>query len=200
MLPLAQQPWYSGGGPSRELIVYPKDWSGDNRFFLYHGTLRGGTRLYLLPVTGEPKPQPVVDIAGLADGFRFSPDNQWVAYASNDTGKYEVYIAPLAAPAERRQISIGGGVQPTWRKDGKEVFYLTQEGKLMSVDVTLGSPMRAGVPKPLFQSNATAFYSQEVYSPTADGNRFLFVEPETREAGGIHIVLHWDAGLRPPPR
>ena len=76
-------------------------------------------------------------------------------------------------------------------------YYLTAEGKLMAVDLTLGSPLHVGAPKPLFQSNALSTgYTGEMYSPTADGKRFLFVEPETRDAGDINIVVNWDAALR----
>jgi len=176
--------------------MWAKDWSPDNRYLMFHKALSGQTMVYLLPTTGDPKPRLLVATPGIADGFRFSPDSQWIAWASNDSGKFEVYVASLSAPANRRQVSIGGGAQPAWRNDGKELFYLTQEGKLMAVELKPGSPLQADAPKPLFQSNATGSYVGEVYAPSAGGRRFLFAEPENRDAGNINVVVNWDAGLR----
>jgi Tol biopolymer transport system component len=186
--------------------MWIQDWSHDNRFLMYHQVDGAGasveTTTFLLPVGGEGKPQTLVKIPGAADGFRFSPDSQWIAYATNDSRQFEVYIATLSAPAERRQVSVGGGVQPVWRKDGKEIFYLTPERKLMAVEVNLGAPPRFGTPKPLFQTNITrdrGAFTGQAYSVTDDGKRLLVldnVNDPVRGPGEISIVLNWDADLR----
>jgi Tol biopolymer transport system component/predicted Ser/Thr protein kinase len=176
--------------------MYLGDWSRDGRFLVYHNVVGGGTTVYLLPLFGERKPQMLLKARFLLDQFHFSPDGRSIAYNSNESGRQEVYIASLPSWSEKRQVSIGGGVQPLWRNDGRELFYLTLEGKLMTVDVKPGSTIETGIPKPLFQTSVTADHQHDLYSVTGDGKRFLMIEPTKKATGEVNVVLNWDAGLR----
>src|SRR5215467_8363462 len=82
---------------------------------------------------------------------QFSPDGKWVAYASNETGKWEIYVTSFPEARGKWQVSKGGGEQPRWRGDGKELFYLSSDSKMMAVPVTTGATFDAGAPVALFQ-------------------------------------------------
>src|SRR5205807_8742277 len=83
---------------------------------------------------------------------QFSPDGKWVAYASNETGKWEIYVTSFPEPRGKWQVSVGGGEQPRWRGDGRELFYLSSDSKMMAVPVTTGANFDASTPVALFQA------------------------------------------------
>ena len=93
--------------------------------------------------------------------------------ASNESGRYEVYVQPFPPSGGKWQISAAGGVQPQWRRDGKELFYVALDGTLMAADVKPASTFEPGVPQPLFKMNTQVLFARNSYSPTADGRRFL---------------------------
>ncbi len=131
---------------------------------------------------------------------RFSPNTRWVAYASDESGRFEVYVRPFPAASGLTQISIAGGMQPEWRRDGKELFYISADGKLTAVPVTTDGPtFSAGAPHALFDVEVPepiAPYPTD-YAVTADGQRFLVntvVDQPTRPA--LTVILNWTAGLK----
>ena len=107
---------------------------------------------------------------------RFSPDGRWIAYASDESGRFEVYVRRFPTGGAQSPISVGGGTQPEWRRDGKELFYISADGKLMVVDIgSSGSTLTAGVPRSLFDveiPESSAPYAND-YAVTADGQHFL---------------------------
>jgi hypothetical protein len=105
-------------------------------------------------------------------------------------------VAAFPAFNEKRQVSISGGCQPLWRKDGKELFYRTLEGKLMVVEVKGGATLHTGAPMFLFQTPARVNPVQSEYCVTGDGKRFLFREPVGESATPITVVVNWAAGLK----
>jgi Tol biopolymer transport system component len=182
------------------LDVWPTDWSSDGRFIaLQRLDLRTKWDLLILPLEGDHKPTPFVQTEFNESEATFSPDGDWIAYTSDESGKPEVYIQPVVATlsghAAKRSISEGGGAWPKWRRDGKELFYLALDGKLMSVDLRAGtgSSFDIGTPRVLFQASSTDL----IYSVTRDGQRFLFnvptKEPASRPAT---LVVNWAAGLK----
>ncbi len=182
------------------VATYPTDVSRDGRFLLCMQSTSRGYNLGVMPLSGERKLSPFVD--GLSNEVqgRFSPNNRWVAYASDESGKFEVYVRPF--PAENTQsttISIAGGMQPEWRGDGKELFYISADGKLTAVPVvTEEAAFRAGSPRALFDVEVpepTAPYPTH-YAVTADGQRFFVntaVDQPTRPA--LTVILNWTAAL-----
>ena len=130
---------------------------------------------------------------------QFSPDGKWVAYASNETGKWEVYVTSFPDARGKWQVSSGGGEQPRWRGDGKELFYLSSDDKMMAVPVTTNGNFDAGSPLMLFQTNPRqpiSFNDQFVYDVTRDGQRFLIITQEKQvETAPMSVVLNWAAKL-----
>ena len=128
---------------------------------------------------------------------QLSPDGRWLAYASNETGRYEIYVQPFPTTGTRWQVSNAGGRQATWRKDGKELFFVADEGaKFYAVDI-LHKPDRFdfGVPRFLFDMRANVFNSLRSYIPSRDGQRFLINMLRESSEAPINVVHNWTAGI-----
>lgn len=104
---------------------------------------------------------------------RISPDGHWLAYVSDESGKWEVYVQPFLSPGGKWQISSNGGKQPEWSRDGKELFYVAADRNLMAVAVRPGLSLDPGTPKQLFQFHGTSDFLCGSYDVGADGQRFL---------------------------
>jgi Tol biopolymer transport system component len=182
------------------VATYPNDVSQDGRFLLYQQSTSRGYDLGVVPLSGDRKPAPFVASASNEVQGRFSPNHRWIAYASDESGKFEVYVRPFPAESTRSTvISIAGGMQPEWRRDGKELFYISADGKLTAVPVVTGeASFTAGTPRALFDvavPEPTAPYPTD-YAVTADGQRFLVntvIDQPTRPA--LTVILNWTAGL-----
>lgn len=137
--------------------------------------------------------------ASVVRNGQFSPDGRWVAYASNETGKWEIYVTSFPEPRGKWQVSIGGGEQPRWRSDGKELFYLAPDGKMMAAAVTTAGNFDAGPPAALFQATPRQPVSSRdlfVYDVSRDGQRFLIITPAKHaETAPMSVVLNWTAKL-----
>jgi Tol biopolymer transport system component len=179
---------------SEVLHKHLHDWSRDGRFLLYDT----GNALWALPLEPQQqKPSKVVD--GVAFQSQFSPDGKWIAYAGADSGRSEVYVRPFPGPGGRTQVSTRGGIQPRWRGDGREIFFLNEEGDLEAVEVKL-SPSGAdpGTSKVLFRPPLTERARSaglRDYAVTRDGQRFLFLVPAGDSKHALTVVLDWAAGL-----
>jgi len=130
---------------------------------------------------------------------QFSPDGKWVAYASNESGKWEIYVTSFPYAHGRWQISSGGGEQPRWRGDGKELFFLSSDFKLMATPVTTGTNFDAGAPAALFQTaprQPVLVYDLFVYDVSRDGQRFLINIPVRQpDTQPMSVILNWPAKL-----
>ena len=196
----------SGAGNEAALLQsntpkYPQDWSRDGRFLVY-SNLNPKTRydLWVLPMSGDPKPTPYLQTAFDEVQGQFSPDGKWMAYVSNESGPLQVYVQPFPASGGKWQISSEGGTQPRWRGDGKELFYLGPDRRLMSAEIRTAPKFETSVPKPLFQSQVLggpATLTSYRYAAAADGQRFL-IHGATEEAAAapITVVENWQAGVR----
>lgn len=185
----------------------PRSWSSDGRFLLYM-TEGSGTKdkLWVLPLIGDRKPVPFLRTQFEEPDGCFSPDGRWVAYVTNESGRYDVYVRPfsldpggqVSSDGRKWLISENGGSGPMWRKDGKELYYIDLEGKLMAVSVTAGSDFKAGVPKALFQTPPSVSADNVLgqWAPSPDGKRFLFLVPENQDTPPLTVVLNWQAGLK----
>jgi serine/threonine protein kinase/Tol biopolymer transport system component len=171
----------------------PTDWSSDGRFLLYYDqdpTTKFD--LWVLPLSGDKKPIPFLQTEFNELEGVFSPDGKWIAYQSDESGRYEVYVQPFPAGG-KSQISRSGGTRPRWRRDGRELFYLDTDGKMMAVDLRTGASFQAGVPQPLFETHITTMETR--YAVTRDGQRFL-LPVSLGEAGPATVVINWTAGIK----
>jgi eukaryotic-like serine/threonine-protein kinase len=129
-----------------------------------------------------------------------SPDGKWVAYASNDSGEWEIYVTTFPGAQGKWQVSPVGGTEPRWQGDGKEIFYLDPKGMLTPVPVNAGETFSAGAASPLFQIHGRAPISNTdlyTYDVSKDGRRFLvnrYVEPDHIEP--LTVVLNAAAGMK----
>jgi Tol biopolymer transport system component len=173
----------------------------DGRFILYQVfDAKTNLELWVLPVGGDRKPIPFIKTTfGVSHG-QFSPDGRWVAYASNESGKWEIYVAPFPGPGGNWKISSAGGSEPRWRRDGKELFYLAPDGVLMAVAVKEGPTFYADMAKPLFQTRLRQHISSVdlfSYDVSPDGRRFLLNTDVGEVASSpLTVVLNWTAGLK----
>ena len=149
----------------------------------------------------ERKPFPFQRTPFNETNARFSPNSRWVAFDSDESGRREVYVRRFEGSAEKSRVSTAGGTQPCWRRDGKELFYLAQDSKIMAVSVKTSDNFQPGLPTPLFKIDlARGIYSSVAseYDVTADGQRFL-VNMVVAEARSLPfaVVVNWTAGLKP---
>ena len=178
----------------------PTSWTlDDSAVVLTQQTPESGSKVLLLSLP-DGKETPIVNAPGSQYGGQISPDGKWLAYASDESGDWEVYITPFPATGGKLQVSRGGGTEPRWRGDGKEIFYLGQTHQIMSVAVTAAGGLSTGPPVPLFQIHPRAPVSSTdifSYDVTADGQRFLvnqYVKPP--QVLPLNIVLNATAGLQ----
>jgi Tol biopolymer transport system component len=190
----------SGAGTEEVLLEdnidkYPQSWSPDGRFILYVGQASRNT-LFVLPLSGDRKPVPFLNTQFNERPGQFSPDGRWVVYSSDESGRYEIYVAPFPGPGGKWQILTGGGLWPRWRHDGSEIFYLAPDNKLMAVAVNgKGPTFEVGEVKPLFQTRATG--TRYSYDVSPDGQRFLInTAPEQAASAPFTVVLNWTAALK----
>lgn len=204
----------AAGGEAKKLSKsedahYAWDWSRDGRWLLY-SVVDPKTKedLWVLPMqsatsqsatSGDAKPEPFLVTDATETDAEFSPDSHYITYVSDETGKFEVYVRRFPA-GDKWVVSSGGGYQPRWRRDGKELFYFTAEGRMMSVDITPGPSFHASAPKFLFQApiyGGGATTSNHYWDVAPDGQRFL-INSYGRDAAGasMTIALNWQAELK----
>jgi Tol biopolymer transport system component len=183
----------------------PQSWSPDGKYLLYF-TLDKNTKedLWILPMATphayDNKPTPYLKTPFSEFHGQFSPDGRWVAYTSDESGQFQVYVQSFPIGAGKFQVSTNGGTQPRWRRDGKEIFYIGGDGKLMAAELTTGPRFEVtGAPKALFdpyipRGSVSGFR----YDVTADGKRFLVISAASADeaAAPITVVLNWQAALK----
>jgi hypothetical protein len=148
---------------------------------------------------GDRKPRAFLQTPFNEMQGHLSPDGRWMAYTSDESGSLEVYVRPFPAGPEKWSISTNGGSDPTWRRDGKELFYLGPDRKLMSVPVRAAQTFEAGVPTPLFETRVGSLNPdfRNQYAVSSDGNRFLInTVSEGSSSSPITIVLNWTETLK----
>jgi len=156
------------------------------------------TQLWALPLFGDHQPLPFIQGDFGATSAQFSPNGRYLAYTSNETGTQEVYVQTFPQHTGKWQISTSNGMEPMWRRDGKELYYLTADDKLMAVDVnTAAAAFQAGIPKELFQTQlAPLSFWRNIYVPSPDGQRFLMLTPASQVGQEpITVVVNWPAML-----
>jgi Tol biopolymer transport system component len=155
-----------------------------------------GFDIFLRPLTGDVKPTAIVQGPFNDVECRMSLDGKWLAYASADTGRYEVYVEPYPPTGERRPISTGGGRQPMWSAKGNELFYVTDKGQLYVVAVQAGASFSAGSPRFLFMMPSNTLSVRDSYEPSPDGQRFLVNMLLDTTSPPIYVDMDWASNIK----
>ncbi|HEV8231125.1 MAG TPA: protein kinase, partial [Thermoanaerobaculia bacterium] len=183
----------------RLLVRFPAffpldDWSRDGRYILYEAidwkTFRFDIGVRDLQMGTN---RPLIATNANESGAALSPNGRWIAYLSDETGAEEVYVQSFPAGNERQQVSVGGGAQPRWRGDGKELFYISPDRKVMSLDIRTGEHLEPGPPRPLFQTRILPLVeARNHYDVTRDGQRFVVNSRRPEDATlPITVVVGW---------
>jgi eukaryotic-like serine/threonine-protein kinase len=173
------------------------DWSADGRFILYDNNDPSTEMdIWVLPMDGDRKPWPLVNSVYLEHAAQFSPDGNWVAYQSNESGGWDVYIRRFPGPGGHSQVSTGGGISPRWRHDGKELYYIGLDSRLMAAPITkAGATLGAGTPVALFQTRivggSTLSSLRPQYDVAPDGRFLINTTIEDTAISPTTLVLNW---------
>jgi len=190
---------------------FATSWSPDGRFLLYFTPTASPTQIWLLPLGGSSADRKAISLEHSEFTQvmgRFSPDERWIAYASAESGREEIYVKPFdsslaaATPAGKGtpvtgkwMVSKNGGTSPLWRRDGKELFYLSPDGTAMAVDVSTSGVFQAGIPRALFKVPPGVVW----WDVSSDGKRFLMATPSATSPSAppkFTVVLNWQAAVR----
>jgi Tol biopolymer transport system component len=199
----------SGSGQDELLLTTgntktPSQWSRDGRFIVYSEldskTKRG---IWVLPMEEGRERKAFLFLHSESNEFegQLSPDSHWMAYTSDESGQPEVYVRSFPTGELQKKISLAGGDQPWWRADGKELFFVGADGKIVAVPVNAdpgAKPfLEPGAPKPLFDGHLSRTGGTPIfqYNVTSDGKRFLLVTTGAASPALLNVVMNWDAGL-----
>jgi hypothetical protein len=166
-----------------------------------------GNDIWVLPLQGDRRPRAIIQTRFSEAYPDFSPDGRWLAYASDESGRGEVYVQPYPGPGPRQQVSTDGGTAPAWSRDGRELFYTTTQTlggqatltKMMVVPVAWRPTFTAGAPRMLFQGRYGASAIVRGYDVTSDARRFLMVQQKERPAASaadMILVQNWFEELK----
>ena len=174
------------------------DWSPDGKYLLIDShDEEGNLGMWVLPMFGDYKPYRLMNSNFREGQGHFSPDGKWFAYTSDESGSFEVYLRRFPECDNQVRVSNGGGAQPHWRKDGRELFYVASDRKLMAVDVRLGAIADVGTAKPLFTTGIGRYDAPNRYAASGDGQRFLVnTTVQATSQTPITVVVNWTAGLK----
>jgi len=189
----------ANGAGSEELLLEsnfdkaPSSFSPNGRFLLYSAVdPKTKADLWVLPLGGDRKPFPFLQTEFTESFGQFSPDGRWIAYRSDESRGGEIYVAPFPGPGGQRQVSTAGGRQPRWRGNGKELFYLSPDDKMMAAEVNgQGATLEVGAVRPLFEARQSVT-GGFLYDVTGDGQRFLInAAVEQKASSPIILVQNW---------
>lgn len=193
----------ASGAGQEDLLLQTKnlkvatDWVAGGQSLLYFEVdPKTKSDLWLLALQGQRKPTPLLRTESNEGQGAVAPDGKWIAYDSDQSGRNEIYVQPYPAMGAKWQVSKDGGHGSRWRRDGKELYWLDEDGTLMAAEVSLGPAFQSRMPQPLFETGIT--HPFERYAVSADGKRFLVPVPlEHREENrSATVVVNWLAAAK----
>jgi Tol biopolymer transport system component len=175
------------------------DWSRDGRYLIEEsppgaGGSNTGSDIWVLPLFGDRKPFPYLQTEFNERFAKLSPDGRWLAYASDETKRLEIYVQTFPTPGGKWQVSTNGGDRPVWSRDGKELFYIGADQKMMVVDVTGGAKFEAGAPKPLFDAHLAT--GNTWFDVSKDGRFLIPAGLEHSTSVPMTVAINWAARLK----
>jgi serine/threonine protein kinase/dipeptidyl aminopeptidase/acylaminoacyl peptidase len=199
------------GSGGEELLVqpsleqkYPMDCSPDGKSILFvKWETNRGPAIWVLPLQGERKPYlfnqaQQSQALSIQTTAHFSPDGKWLAYSSSESGRFEVYATPFPGPGGKWEVSTEGGWFPQWRRDGREIFYVSPDGKIMAAEVKAsGSSFEVGAVHPLFETKPYfGLYTANLFDVTPDGQRLVVAYEAQQSTSAVALVANWPALLK----
>jgi eukaryotic-like serine/threonine-protein kinase len=176
-------------------IRFPTDWSPDGRFITFIEGALGGWAIWMLPLDGERTPFLFQKSQFAEREAAFSPDGKWVAYCSNESGDYKVYVVPFRGPGGKWQVSPGGGCGPRWRRDGREIVYVSLDNRMTATEVKAsGSSCEVGATHSLFATRPYGVFGR--FDLSVDGQRVLIPYEVGQPSAAITLVINWPAELK----
>ncbi len=170
---------------------YPGSWSSDGEILAFSESSQRGLDIWMLAMEGGRDPVRFLATSSDEAAPRFSPDGRWLAYISNESGRYEVYVQSYPGPGGRWTISTQGGTEPVWSADGRELFY-RHGSQMMVVDISTAPTFAPGTPRRLFEGYELNPYGLPNYDVSPDGKRFLMVQSDSGAAPTqLNVVLNW---------
>jgi serine/threonine protein kinase len=194
----------ASGAGNDELILqsegakFPTSWSQDGQLVMFENWgSKTKAGLWVLSLPDKQVKELLQATAYDIFQGQISPDSKFVAYTSNESARDEVYVQPITVNGEKWRISSNGGSSATWRRDGKELFYITNDGKVMAVEIKSSQPFEIGVPRQLFQTAIKNLQRSLCYSPSKDGQRFLInTYAEVSNPAPMTVVFNWTTDLK----
>jgi serine/threonine protein kinase len=166
-------------------------WSSDGNTIFFNAF---GSALYdvlAIDLHGDRKPRTVLGSKFSEGRAQLSPDDHWLAYQSDESGRPEVYVVSYPNGGGKWQISTSGGIEPCWSRDGRELFYLSADGRLMTVPIPAGASFNPGTPTGLFRVQTEQSPRRNVYCPSPDGKKFLFLVPAGQNETPMTALVNW---------
>jgi serine/threonine protein kinase/Tol biopolymer transport system component len=177
----------------------PADWSRDGRYIVeatFASFPKTGFDVWVLPLFGDKKSYPYASTEFAETYPRLSPDRRWLAYVSDQSKREEVYVDTFPMPTTTRQVSVNGGSFPAWSHDGKELYFIAGDGKMMAVDIKSGPQFDHGVPKPLFPTVGLGTGDYGAYDVGKDGRFLMPLSANPSPIVSMTVVVNWLAGLK----
>jgi Tol biopolymer transport system component len=201
--------WQKGGNGNDDKVelvfkeearsIYQTDWANDGKYIVYRKDgEKTASDLWLLLLSGDRQPKPYLTTQFDERWGKVSPDGRWLVYQSNESGRNEIYVQAFPEPGRKVIVSKGGGTHPRWRRDGRELYYVAPDDKLMAVPVEPGANFAAGTPVPLFEVGSYGRRNNRyVYDVSADGQRVLLLRPlEDATTRPLTVVQNWTELLK----
>jgi serine/threonine protein kinase len=175
-------------------VKRPSDWSRDGRYIIEETqSAKKRHEIWVLPLFGDRKPFAYLHTEFNETGAKLSPDGRWLAYVSDKSNRNEIYVTTFPKPGTEWPISISGGGRPVWSRNGKELYFISADQKMMAVDIKPGASFEYGAPKPLFDVRIEPTGSFDVVK---DGRFLVPVPTDEGAAEAIHVVINWPAELK----
>jgi serine/threonine protein kinase len=177
----------------------PADWSRDGRYIVeatFASFPKTGFDVWVLPLFGDKKSYPYASTEFAETFPRLSPDGRWLAYVSDQSRRDEVYVDTFPMPGTKQQVSINGGSFPAWSRDGKELYFIAGDGKMMAVDIKSGPQFDHGIAKPLFPTVGLGTSDYGAYDVSKDGRFLMPLSANPSPIVSMTVVVNWLAGLK----
>jgi len=183
--------------PDNAATFITTDWSRDGRYIIETApSPKTGTDIWLQPLFGERKLIPYVHTEANERLGKVSPNGKWLAYMSDETKRNEVYVQTFPNPGGKWQVSVNGGGKPVWSRDGKELFFISSDQKMMAVEVKDSGKFEAGTPRALFNTSLSFTSTSGFFDVSKDGRFLMPIAMEQSANAPMTVVINWQAGLK----